>query len=320
MNDLTRWAVAAVLTCTTGFASAAGFSGLYIFGDSLSDSGNAAALVGSNPGQVITGNGYIPSQPYASGQFTNGNVWAKSFATGIGLSANPAFAAGGGSDYAIGGARVATGNGSLQFQLGAFLTLNGPGVPGSALYVIEGGGNDARDALAAAATSPTPSVTIAQAAAAYASSIGQLVDQLQASGAQRIVVWDVPNLALAPAVTAQGAGASFLAGQISVAMNTALSTRLAPEVGVSIFDVYALQSSFAAAPAAFGLTNVTDACGAVAGCDPSKYLYWDGIHPTSGGHALLAQAMLAAVPEPAADAMLLAGLALVAGFVRRRRG
>ena len=55
-------------------------------------------------------------------------------------------------------------------------------------------------------------------------------------------------------------------------------------------------------PASFGLSNVTERCytgdditfnGSGDVCPtPSSYLFWDGIHPTATGHALLAQAML----------------------------
>ena len=71
--------------------------------------------------------------------------------------------------------------------------------------------------------------------------------------------------------------------------------------------------------------RVTDACGAVGSvCNPATSLFWDGIHPTSAGHAILAQGMLAvvAVPEPEEYALLVAGSLLVAwrtSAKRRRR-
>ncbi len=215
---------------------------------------------------------------------------------------------------------------SLLAQEAMFFTRTGGIASPTALYVIAGGGNDARDALQAAAANPANAASIiGAAAAAYAQNIGTLVDQLQTAGGIDIVVWNVPNLGLAPAVTAQGAGAVFLADQVVQAMNAALAARLAAENGVLLFDVFGLQNSFAANAAALGLTNLTDACGAVPDCDPSTYVFWDGIHPTSAGHALLAQAMLeqtafiTAVPEPETYALMLAGLGAVAVFSRRRK-
>src|SRR3982751_1341428 len=85
-------------------ASAIDYSGVFFFGDSLSDAGNLAVLVGADPGQTITGNAYIPSRPYASGQFTDADVWAKTFAAGLGLASSGQPALLGGGNYAFGGA------------------------------------------------------------------------------------------------------------------------------------------------------------------------------------------------------------------------
>ena len=80
-----------------------------------------------------------------------------------------------------------------------------------------------------------------------------------------------------------------------------------------------MQNDIVADPAGFGLVNVTDACGApTAHCDPATALYWDGIHPTAAGHALLAQGMLVvAVPEPSEVALMLTGLVFIAAWRRR---
>jgi len=324
MSRLRQLFVAASLAALSHAASAA-FGGLFVFGDSLSDSGNDALAIGVDAAQVITGNGYIPSKPYASGQFSNGDVWVKDFATLIGLApfGQPSLA--GGGNFAFGGARVATdGAGlppSLLMQESFFLGATGGVAPSNALYVIEGGGNDARDALAAAAASANPGAVIAAAAAAYASSTGTLIDQLQAAGAQRIVVWDVPDLGKAPAVTALGASASFLGTTLSATMNAALSARLSIEgPSVTLFDLFALQDAIVANPGAFGLTNATDACGAPSNaCNPATALFWDGIHPTAAGHAVIAEQMAAAVPEPAEYALIVSGLALVGWRGRRLR-
>jgi outer membrane lipase/esterase len=327
MNCLRKLTALVALAGLTGLASATGYTGLYVFGDSLSDTGNVASLIGSNAGQVITGNSYIPTQPYGSGQFTNGDVWVKSFAEMIGLAPYAVAVRNGGANFAFGGARTSTdGVGlppSLTAQAGLFLGSTGGTAPGGALYVVAGGGNDARDALeaaaAAAATAGDPFAVIAAAASLYAQNTGAIVDSLQAAGAKRIIVWDAPNLALAPAVQAQGAGATFLGGAVSTAMNMALAARLSGEAGVSTFDLFGVQGQIYADPSAYGLSNVSDACGAVANCNASDYLYWDGIHPSAAGHALLARQMfITAVPEPGTWALFVGGL-LVVGLRSRKR-
>ena len=326
MTTLRKLFVAAALVGLTSAASAGPFSGLYIFGDSLSDSGNNALVIGTDGAQPIT-NSYIPSQPYGSpqglGQYTNGNVWAYSFASAIGLGsyASPSFA--GGGNFAYGGARTSidgTFGGfppSLKTQANGYLAFTGGTASASALYVVAGGGNDARDALDAAAADPANAVSIVAAAAAtYAASTGMIVNELKAAGAQHIVVWDVPNIGVTPAVTAKGGSA--LGTYASFVMSQSLSF-LNGEADVTLFDIFGLTSALAADPNAFGLVNSTDACGGIVGCDPSTYAFWDGIHPTSGGHALIAGAMLAAVvPEPETYALMFVGLALVTWQVRRR--
>lgn len=328
-TTLRRLFAAAALAAAAGTASALPVDDLFIFGDSLTDSGNNALVIGADPGQVITGNSYIPTQPYASQQYTNGNVWAYSFADAIGLGASALPSLAGGGNYAYGGARTSKDGPPEQFgfppslrtQVKGYLESTGGVASSSALYVVAGGGNDARDALEAVAADPGNAVSIiGKAALAYAFNTGRIVDSLQAAGAQHIVVWDVPNLGITPAVNAEGALAAVLGNLVSKTMSQVLTARLNGEAGVTLFDMYGLTSAWAADPGAYGFANVTDACGAIVGCDPSTYAFWDGIHPTSAGHALIAEAMFSAVvpvPEPQSVALLVAGLALVAWRVWR---
>ncbi len=307
---------------------AAGHSGVYVFGDSLSDNGNNLLALGAGgAGQVITGNSYIPSLPYASGAYSNGPVWFNGFATGLGLPsyAVPSLAGTGGGDYAYGGARTNREGDfggfppSLPTQLNGFLGA-GPGVSPTAIYVIAGGGNDVRDVGAAIAMGADPITATTAAATAYATKTATMVGQLEAAGAtpSNIVVWNVPNLGLAPASLAGGPIVAGGATNIANAFNGALTFALAGR-GVTTFDIFGLITTVVANPGAYGLTNVSDACGfAGNNCDPATALFWDGIHPTAAGHALVASAMLAAVPEPAAVWMFMAGL-LTLGALRLRR-
>lgn len=311
-------------------AQAAPFTNVYIFGDSLSDSGNNAAVFASLPSPPgptpvpVAGNTFVPTFPYASGHYTDGAVWAQSFATYFGVSAAPSLL--GGTDYAYGGARTGPAAAgfppSLLDQLASFLTpLGAGGVPADALFVIAGGGNNARDALtaAAAAGSPADAANIISAAAlGFAADTLSMVQQLLAAGADDIVVWTAPDIGVVPAVRALGAGAMGLGSAVAGAMNSALATALAPFLDVRLFDINAVLAQVIAAPADFGIANYTDACAARADCDPSTYLFWDGIHPTSAGHALIAQAMIARVPLPASLALFMLGLVPVLRFARRR--
>jgi outer membrane lipase/esterase len=336
------------LVAVTTSAVAAPYTSLVIFGDSLSDSGNNSNAVGASPGQVVTGNGYIPTFTYGAapfGTYSNGPVWATQFAAAMGLSALPSvIPAGtpvgggllypGGTNYAFGGATTTGGQvPSLTMQAGMYLSsLSAGSDVSNTLFVVAGGGNNARNTFASLATQPsfgTIGNASGIAAAQYANDIGNIVDNLQSVGAQHIIVWNTPDIGKAPAIgqipfTASGLTGSQLGSLVSGTLNGALSTRLADEAGVQIFDLYALVGQAAAS----GLfDNTSDACGATlapASCaNINRALFWDGIHPTAAGHAYIAGQMLALaapVPEPQTYAMLLVGLFVIGNMVRRRSG
>lgn len=280
--------------------SASAFSGLYIFGDSLSDTGNNAILLGIDAGQVITGNDYVPTNPYASGRYSNGEIWTSGFAAAIGAPGLASLS--GGNIYAYGSARTRTvaaeGQPPLRAQVSTFLGAVGGVADSGALYVVAGGGNNARDTLEAVAGGAPLLRTVLGNARSYAQDVKIMVGRLKAAGAQQIVVWNTPDIAVAPSVRFFGSEAVFLAGVVTKAMNKALADTLAGETGVTVFDTFALFDRVVANPADYGLDNVTDACGAIAGCDPSKYLFWDGVHPTSAGHKIILDGMRALVGAP----------------------
>lgn len=277
-------------------------------------------MIGSNAGQVITGNTYVPTYPYGSGVYSNGPVWASNAASAMGVALQPSL--GGGTNYAFGGATTGpAGSGfpySLLTQANQYLAANT--VSANALYVIAGGGNDARAALGAIAACAEVCLgpTVATTAAQYAANVGAIVDALQAGGAQHIIVWNTPNLGLAPAVAA--AGASGLGTFLAASMNAALAAELVGETGVTTFDIFGLGTTIALNPGAFGFTNITDACGAIVAANCNTYAYWDGIHPTAAAHAVIADAFLvvAGVPEPSTWFMMFVGFACV-GFMAYRR-
>jgi phospholipase/lecithinase/hemolysin len=317
------WLLALICLTSPGDADA-GFSGLYVFGDSLSDSGNNAAILFPNVTPVpISGNAFTPTFPYASGRYTNGEVWAQMLASSLGLSADPWLR--GGTDYAFGGARTGPLIAippSLETQLALFLIQYHGLAPSSALYVVAGGGNDLLDALDGIAGCGSNlfciNGVIQSAVSGFAANIGNIIAALQAAGAQDIVLWDVPDVGVAPKVRAEGASA--LATAIASSMNAALLSAVGGDPQVTLFDAFGLLDAVVADPTAFGLSNVTDACAQYIDCDPSQYLFWDGIHPTSAADAIISDAILTLVenvPEP--PTLLLFGIAIGGLLFARRR-
>src|SRR5215469_3867103 len=298
----------------------AGYSSLIVFGDSLSDSGNNAIALAPNVTMVpppISGNSFIPFFPYSSsGRYTNDKVWAQLVASSLGLSADPSLA--GGTNYAFGGAETgitpATGPPSLVAQTGIFLSQHGPTIPGDALYVVEGGGQNARDALAAIAGCADQACVngiIQTTVTGFVGDIKTINSTLEAAGAKHIVDWDVPDIGKTPAALAEGALASALGTTIASTMNQALSATIGSDPDVKLFDIFGLMNAAIADPGAFELSNVTEACAQFPACigDPSKFLFWDGIHPTSATDAIISDAIEAlVVSEPSTLVLLAAAL------------
>lgn len=87
-----------------------------------------------------------------------------------------------------------------------------------------------------------------------------------------------------------------------------------------------LQNAISADHAAYGITpgNEHASCyfdggpAAVAN-DCQGYLYYDRIHPTSAIHQRIADAVLAAIPEPASWMLMIVGFGFVGATLRRDR-
>jgi phospholipase/lecithinase/hemolysin len=91
------------------------------------------------------------------------------------------------------------------------------------------------------------------------------------------------------------------------------------DLNIISIDVNSLLSD----PTKLGFTNVTEPCfnriTQTVCANPDEYLYWDEIHPTARAHSILAQAALAAIPEPSpALGMLALGAVGAAGLLKRK--
>ncbi|HEY9846204.1 MAG TPA: PEP-CTERM sorting domain-containing protein, partial [Candidatus Caenarcaniphilales bacterium] len=282
---------------------------VYVFGDSLSDVGNAFKA---------TGGGLPPSPPYFRGRFSNGPVWVEALAPQLGVTLEP------NRDFAFSGATTGPVNTltpdlpGLQQQISGFTTTH-PAANPNALYIVWAGANDY---LGGTASSPTVPVKNLSAA----------VKSLAAVGAQNILVANLPDLGQVPATRTSPSSSTLSdltqAHNLSLSKSLArLSQNLASETNIIEFDVYSLFGRARTAPGEFGFTNVTRAClDNFVVCDhPDKFLFWDGIHPTAAAHQLLGKsAAIAAlrpqpIPEPTSVVGTLAFGALGAGALLKRK-
>jgi len=282
------------------------FDGIVVFGTSLSDPGNAFALSGDagTPPDFMLNPLLIPSVPYAKGghHFSNGATWIEQFArsAGLGASVRPAFGTTDAAvtNYAVGAARSYEDgiNVNLTRQVDAFLERSGGVASPRALYVIEMGGNDIRDAFQVYAAGGDGG-PILQAALG---SIATNIQRLYAAGATQYLVWLPPNVGLTPAIRSLGPAAGGLAALLTGHFNAGLAqaldqlTAALPGATFTRLDANLLLNAIVARPWAFGLTTVTTACVtpniAPFTChDVDEFLFWDGIHPTRAGHALVAE-------------------------------
>ena len=296
----------------TAVLAGTSYSKLVIFGDSLSDPGNAFALTGqtSVPPYDNLSQFLIPDAPYARGgkHFSNGKTWVERLAKTLKLnkSAGPAWRLPGVfCNFAVGGARAAGSSptdlpGQIAFFLGGRV-LSEP--LDDALFIMAIGGNDIRDAI----VDPT------QASAIIGSAVTSVVDGIIAlknsAGAKKFFVGNAPNLALTPAIQTLDAllpeDVAFFATVLSVTFNTQLAfalDSLEGSLGIEIarFDIFQKLNDVVSRPSDFGLTNTTTACvmpnqPPFACRKPNQFAFWDGIHPTKTLHAILADAASAAL-------------------------
>lgn len=296
------------------------FSNLVVFGDSLSDTGNTRNVVGVNSGPIANIAGYG-----SNGRFSNGILWHETMAPLIGESVATASRVAGPNNrnYAYGGARVdnATGASTGVLRQYADYTARVGGVAdASALYVLWAGGNDARDLVGNA----SPLTGIGSSIAGLQGMIAGLIGQ----GATSFLVPNLPDLGRIPEFRTSANAAS--ATQVSMLWNDALLdmlTAFAGQADIYFLDVFSTFNDVLENPASYGFTNTTGQCRSLGflaitenSCaNPSQWVFWDAIHPTTAAHAVIGRAAaqlvlsgntLQAVPLP--STLLLAGLALLA--------
>ncbi len=285
---LTGGAVAALALAAcavAGSASAQTYSRLVVFGDSLSDNGNL---------YLISSGTQPASPPYYQGRFSSGQVWTERLGFN---AANFNGSVTGNINYAFGGARTDASAGvpfGMLTQLARYTAAGGK-FGATDLVTVLGGANDIFQALPAAGASASPVAAMTPVATAAAANVNSLVNSVAGAGAGTILVSNLPKLSLTPSF--RGTAAAPLADYSATTFNTALQTGLntvaagRPGSNIILMDLFKIGDVVAANPGQFGVSNVTAACfnGATVCSDPSSYFYFDGVHPTATGHAVIAR-------------------------------
>lgn len=294
------------------------FSGVVTFGDSLSDGGNIGL---APPAAGGLGGAFGPSQSFT----TNPDpVLVEILAQRFGFTLAPSLA--GGRNFAWGGAcalpvaaSTCVNNPNPATRLDAQISQHlgtGTTVPNpNALHTVWIGANDLFQRIPVWAAVPATAQANAQVGGIpVAGAVVQQVGRLQAAGARHILVLNLPDLGVTPQFgpTTPFAPAAPLATLATLSFNGALSQGLSQlGTGIIPINVFGLVNEVRANPAAFGFTNITGtACGTTSSllCGPGQlvapganntWLFADGVHPTGGAHALLANVVVATIEAPA---------------------
>lgn len=244
------------------------YTGIYVFGDSLSDTGHSPLK-----------------------KFSNGDMWVQYLAENLNLTYNPE------DNFAYAGALTDNTNKlgnfpGLQTQVDQYLANHATADP-QALYVVWAGAND----LLADLSTPDK---IAQVIATAVTNIVTAVTKLQQHGAKNLIVLNLPDLGKTPRALSQGASDTLTT--ISTHFNQSLATALQP-LSVIQINIFASLEALIDPQANLSfthLTHLTEVCvNQQTVCDnPDEYVFWDDIHPTSVIHRVLASIIEIALVEP----------------------
>ena len=294
-----------VLLVPTALLADQEYDRIYVFGDSLSDTGNLASVVGS-----------FPQPPYYENRVTNGRVALEIMAARLGLPLNTSLHLIGpasGNNYAVAGASAARSESiDLNAQVALFLANHGGVAPANALYVMFMGGNDVRKARGT-----VDWLAATQIVEEAAQTISTQMQVLAASGAKHWLVVNASDIGGIPEtrLIAEATGVAGLPARttaLAVLFNDTLKYQMQlleeeMEIETERFNLFKLFNRIVKKSDKLGFTNSTDPCfssqlgqftpGCNFGANFDQYIYFDEIHPTARVHAIVGEAMYRKVSD-----------------------
>ena len=196
----------------------------------------------------------------------------------------------------------------MSNQLALFTSTHPGGASSTDLYALWAGANDIFNG-----NNPITA----------ADNIEADIKTLHGEGAVNFLWLNVPLLGDTP----RGAPAKSALNAASVAFDSEWAADIAAlrtqGIAVTGVDIGTLFSKIIGNPGGYGFTNVTQGAQGQSVADDAGYLFWDGLHPTTQGHALVADAAFAALnatstPEPASIGLLALGGVAVFWRLRKR--
>ena len=278
---------------------------LLVFGDSLSDMGNAKESILNVPD--------VP--PYWQDRFSNGEVWIDHISERYGVSTSIGSGTDAGDNRAFGGSQ--TGQGYSYFvlpntgtQINNYLADVQANIPSDNVVSLWAGGNDF---LYGTANSDTIIINIESH-----------IRELATAGAMEFIIPNIPPLEKTPEGLSRTQNQQNELGSEIISYNlklTNLITDLSIELGITIhhIDAWSAFNDVVSNKEALGFSNIEDAaCSDSAGiivsiflpiCDSSsalvsnvdEYLFFDKAHPTRIMHQFISHYVIETIGIPDTD-------------------
>ncbi len=280
------------------------FSNMFVFGDSMSDTGNLASVIGDFP------------PVYYNNRLSNGPVTVEILGERLGLSTDASLhliSQNAGTNYAVASA-TAGGNGDfdLNTQVNAFLAVHGSSAPEDALYVVFIGGNDVRSAR------DIESQQSVQAAMENAvDSIKKNINKLISSGAKFFVVMNSIDMGRIPEALLSISQLHYSPPSNRTTEITRLFNRLLEksvndiedelDLEIAEFNSFKTLSRIIYRARSFGFSNTREPCffystltfhpDCDSGRNAGEFLFFDEKHTSARGNVLVGNALFKVVKE-----------------------